>query len=130
MRLKSSNELNSLSEVSFEEDFSEELQLFGVGKEMDLKLERKYLWLLFEWKPAFFELIVFKILLKNRSKGYHDGEQSDVCHSAKSKLYNFKFLISFGKFTMIKSAFHNNDRISFLCYLDAILIYWLAQFKR
>jgi hypothetical protein len=43
MRLKSSNELNSLSEVSFEEDFPEELQLFGVGKEMNLKLERKYL---------------------------------------------------------------------------------------
>jgi hypothetical protein len=43
MRLKSSKELNSLSEVSFEEDFPEELQLFGVGKEMDLKLGRKYL---------------------------------------------------------------------------------------
>jgi hypothetical protein len=43
MRLKSSNELNSFSEVSFEEDFPEELQFFRVSKEMDLKLGRKYL---------------------------------------------------------------------------------------
>ncbi len=42
MRLKRSNEFNSLGKVSFEEDFPKELKLFGVSKETDLKLERKY----------------------------------------------------------------------------------------